>query len=203
MDVQCQKSGHRIFVLTREFKCYDMESLRVILSSMDTDNYDKFAYMNCGTAGPHQEYASHWLDIMFAHLSETVKMIGLGINCRCFGETVPHIQSMVFGTDRTGLDVIRNIPFDCEADPVYTNMTDSEERMIHIVKNYECKMGRALLQAGYGLQSMLQTQPEKKSRNANTMISGLPRQCAGLFKDIPPFGSLCSSSRVGLLPETL
>jgi len=190
MDAQCQKTGHRIFLLTREFKCYDMESLRLILSSIETNNYDKFAYMNCGTAGPHQDYETHWLDIMFAHLSETVKMTGLSINCHCFGKTVPHIQSMVFATDRTGLDVIRDIPFDCEADPVYTNLTDSKARMIHIVKNYECKMGRSLLNAGFGLQSMLQTQPVHAVEQCKHYDFWTPETMRRAFKEYPTFQEL-------------
>lgn len=43
-----EECTHSIVVLEREDRCYDMESMRVFLQTVNLDLYDHFVYVNCG-----------------------------------------------------------------------------------------------------------------------------------------------------------
>jgi hypothetical protein len=60
---ECQQSSsttsaeEHIKVIVRKDRCYDMESMRVVLDQMDVEkNYDNLLFVNCGLVGPKCEF---------------------------------------------------------------------------------------------------------------------------------------------------
>lgn len=78
-------------------------------------------------------------------------MTGLTAECT----NVVHIQSMVYAVDRIGLNLIQSAPFDCNQDSEYKLLTVDTHKVGHIVNNYELKMGRIILENGYGIEAFL------------------------------------------------
>jgi len=159
LDQKCQAAnGHRVWMRVRSPDCYDMESFRVVRETVDTRRYEYFVYINCGSVGPHTSYGTNWTSVLLSGLDDRVKMTGLTVNCGCHGADRPHVQSMVFATDRAGWNLLSQVPYDCNTHTNYTSITSAEQRMVYIVRTYECQMGQVLLDAGYQLRGILQPQ---------------------------------------------
>jgi hypothetical protein len=151
--------GSAVRVVEREDKCYDMESLRVVLENFDLSLYDFLVYLNCGVVGPKLPeptndavvvHPTHlpWTYRYTSLLSASVKMSGLSINS--FG-VHPHVQSMLFAVDKAGLEIIKNsgAVYDCG---VLSNNLKGAARW-ELINNFELEMGRAILGAGYHIHS--------------------------------------------------
>ena len=157
----CRNSnGNSITVLERQDRCYDMESMRVVLQKVDLSLYDYLVYVNCGLVGPKisTSKTGSWTQVYTSLLSDKIKMSGLTINCRF--RTLPrlpkptsHVQSMLFAVDRVGLQIIRDSKaiYDCGK----SNAEMNHNHVRKLIYRYEMGMGKAILQAGYGLQSTL------------------------------------------------
>ena len=144
----CQ-NGNNVTVLERQDRCYD----------------DYFVYLNCGVVGPKYPKSiiansnSHsWTQIYTSLLSETIKMSGLTINVKFAEDTrlpspMTHVQSMLFAVDRVGLRIIQDSDaiYDCGKSNAEIKHMDRRR----IIYRYEMGLGKAILQAGYGLQSAL------------------------------------------------
>ena len=147
LDAQCQ---NRVLVITREDVCFDMESFRVVLydSTINVESYDYLLFVNCGMSGPKLPDGSTepWTHRFTSMLSETIKMVGLTLNCF----RGAHVQSFVFALDKTGIDVIKksNAVFDCRKT---TRRPNSQRAYSQIVRQYERGMSQAILNAGYGI----------------------------------------------------
>ncbi len=76
-------------------------------------------------------------------LDKRVKMMGLMLNC---STREVHVQSMVYAVDRVGLDMVMKSGaiHDCLLQPKRD-----------FINHYKCKMGRAILDAGYGLRPLI------------------------------------------------
>ncbi|KAI2512764.1 hypothetical protein MHU86_1552 [Fragilaria crotonensis] len=81
-------------------------------------------------------------------------MVGLTINCY-FHEN-PHAQSMMYALDREGLQVVVDggAIYDCTKRPGYFGI-DVEALEDKIVSGYELELSRLILQAGYGISSVV------------------------------------------------
>ena len=149
----CRNSnGNSITVLERQDRCYDMESMRVVLQKVDLSLYDYLVYVNCGLVGPKfsTSKTGSWTQVYTSLLSDKIKMSGLTINCK---SPMTHVQSMLFAVDRVGLHIIQdaNVVYDCGKSNA--EMTTMDRRAI--IYRYEMGMGTAILEAGYGLRSSL------------------------------------------------
>jgi hypothetical protein len=153
MDQHCQASGgHRVYTLIRDKECHDLATVYTLFynSTIQTDTYDFFVYINCGMSGPSPNYSPSWVMPFINPLTETVKMSGLSVNCH--HKQSPHVQSMAFALDRVGLkEVLRSDSiFDCRQ-----RFPRKQNRFNKIVAQYEKGMSKAILQAGYGLASII------------------------------------------------
>ena len=105
-------------------------------------------FVNCGVTGPApptKDRPGPWTSRFTSLLDDRVKMTGLSMNCRLVDGV--HIQSMAYALDRVGLDLVvkSGAIFDCLEKP-HRNHVD------YIVENYEKKMGKVILDAGYALR---------------------------------------------------
>ncbi|KAH8647871.1 hypothetical protein BX600DRAFT_475955 [Xylariales sp. PMI_506] len=98
-----------IQAVQRNNSCYDLGAHAEVLTK---DNlwmrYGKFILMNASVRGP---FIPHWADAcwsdrLLAKVTDEVKLVGLTLNCW----PTPHVQSMVWATDRDGLAVLLHPP---------------------------------------------------------------------------------------------
>ena len=118
---------------------------------MSSSAYERFVFVNCGVTGPApptKDRPGPWTSRFTSLLDDRVKMTGLSMNCRLVDGV--HIQSMAYALDRVGLDLVvkSGAIFDCLEEP-HRNHVD------YIVENYEKKMGKVILDAGYALRPLI------------------------------------------------
>ena len=96
----------------RENEGYDFAAWNYGLENFDLSEYTHFIFLNDTVRGPFGD--RHWIRTFLDLITDDVKLAGITINChhglysKYFDrETVPHVQSMFFCTDRVGLDLIR------------------------------------------------------------------------------------------------
>jgi hypothetical protein len=98
--------GHSVILAKRNSTCLDLGSVRLALYGeyvKDVSVYDYFVYLNCGVTGLSPKWAHlTWIDLFLSKLNDEMKMTGLSLNC--WGN--PHIQSMMYALDRTGLEIV-------------------------------------------------------------------------------------------------
>lgn len=148
-DKLCRYSQFTIELLEREDKCYDMESMATFIRETDSSKYDYFLYVNCGVVGPKTKGGRHWTEIFISRLSQTVKLTGVSINMSFH----PHVQSFVLATDTTGIEIIKNSNsiYDCG---VKNGQSMTDEEKWKIIEKYEIGMSRAIINAGYSINSL-------------------------------------------------
>ncbi|KAK6360947.1 hypothetical protein TWF730_007062 [Orbilia blumenaviensis] len=93
-----------IKVIQRENTCFDLGAHAEVLSRNGGElikSYKRFILMNASIRGPFLPTWSQecWSDALLAKITDTNKLVGMSFNC----QPKHHIQSMIFGTDRTGL----------------------------------------------------------------------------------------------------
>jgi hypothetical protein len=104
-----------IRIIKRGNECFDMGGIGEILNANNSalvKKYSKFILMNASVRGPFMPTWSSgcWSDKFLNKLNEQVKLVGTTYNCGPVG----HVQSMVFATDRIGINVLLsgNITYD-------------------------------------------------------------------------------------------
>jgi hypothetical protein len=115
--------------IKRENDCYDLGAFAEVLTNGGLyRNYKKFITMNASIRGPFLPYLSTgcWSDMFLSRVTEEVKvgfcfqnctilclysietnldfqLVGMTVNCQA---PVPHIQSMIWATDRVGIETL-------------------------------------------------------------------------------------------------
>lgn len=103
-------------VLERPNTGFDFEAHFHGLAQVDDLNaFDYFLFLNASVRGPYlprwfdrSSGFPHWSHCFTQFLSVTVKLVGTTLNHRYRTDVVPHVQSMVWCTDRQGLDILRD-----------------------------------------------------------------------------------------------
>ncbi|KAI2495733.1 hypothetical protein MHU86_18792 [Fragilaria crotonensis] len=168
--------GNYVRLITRNNTCLDLDSVRVAIEYTGQGNrpavvtnrsttstkidatsayYDYFVYINCGVTGPSSQWANRpWTSVFLEKLRDGVKMVGLTINC--YFQENPHAQSMMYALDREGLQVVVDggAIYDCTKRPGYFGI-DVEALQDKIVSGYELELSKLILQAGYGISSVV------------------------------------------------
>ncbi|KAK6355865.1 hypothetical protein TWF718_000244 [Orbilia javanica] len=96
-----------IKIVQRDNTCFDLGSHAEVLTKNDSalvHKYNKFILMNASIRGPFLPTWSRecWSDAYLDKVTETNKLVGMSFNCI----DPPHIQSMIFATDRIGLKLL-------------------------------------------------------------------------------------------------
>ena len=177
---QCGRSGDDeerpfIKVLTREDRCYDMESIRTVVTMIDVERmYDNIVFVNCGLVGPkfgpgsprlvpssetidgkrhidenHLVPFHHWSQLYTSRLTDSVRIVGHSINTHFKKTFSPHVQSFLYAI-RTDI-----IPILLESGAIYDCGLDREElgrnpaNRKELINKYEVGMSTQLLKRGY------------------------------------------------------
>jgi hypothetical protein len=168
--------------------------------------YDYFVFVNCGVTGPGERnppppssssssssgggarrrpWTHHFVDL----LDEEVRMTGLTLNCGTRARDV-HVQSMMYAVDRVGLDVIM------KSGAVHDCLMRTEGNR-DFINHYERKMGRAILDAGYGLRPLIRHRADMHVTKSNV------RDCAPCGSEMLPDPKVLeNNATTGLLSPT-
>ncbi|CAE7243640.1 unnamed protein product, partial [Symbiodinium microadriaticum] len=111
--------GGKVTWLRRGPNCYDFEAYRIGLRYIGAENlkrYDRFVFLNCGIGGPFlpEEVMTsriHWSRFFTSRVTEKVKLVGITMSNQAatpafVGQRYNHVQSMLWATDLSGLQVI-------------------------------------------------------------------------------------------------
>ena len=187
--------GNDLHILIRENRCYDMESARIAFHGSHRydvlGQMDHVIFVNCGLLGPllHKnittpkelDEAPFWTESFTDMIDDKIKLSGLTFNCGGKKDQIhAHIQSMLWATDRTGLQRIlaSDAIYDC-GDQLSTRTGRDE-----LIARYEMGLSRAIMKAGYGIASHLPTQPGIFVwDNATEVVNAtkFPRWCRDLW----------------------
>jgi len=147
----------RLKVITRENRCYDMESARIALGetypSPLAKAHDFVVFVNCGLLGPllPERPGVFWAVQLTSALRNQTKLTGLTINCGGkLGIRHPHVQSMLWATDAKGLEIILRggALYNCGVDTLGTNMRAS------LINRYELGLSRHILKEGFQIEAL-------------------------------------------------
>ncbi|KAI3398551.1 hypothetical protein diail_9075 [Diaporthe ilicicola] len=99
-----------IRVVRRNNTCYDLGSHAEVLLKDDLwRRYSRFILMNASVRGPFMPTWADglcWTERLLSKITQDVKLVGTSLNCW----PTPHVQSMVWATDREGLSLLLNPP---------------------------------------------------------------------------------------------
>ena len=129
-----------------------------ITKNKKIDSYDFFVFLNQTVIGPifpawYKCSKNNWAELFTNKITETVKISGASINCFYFDmekqEWIysPHVQTMLFATDRVGLDIgikKRILSYD-------NVMADK----MWVVMAKEIEFSKSVLEAGYNISCLL------------------------------------------------
>ena len=139
-----------IKVILRPNTCFDIGAHRVVLEEEGAlKKYKRFILMNSSLRGPFfPKWAQNacWSEKYFEKLQGKTKMVGMTANCK-FGYfhdqwIEPHLQSMLYALDHTGLEVILPQMF-CYKD------------YIEAILKGETVLTKMVLDAGYQAEPMM------------------------------------------------
>ncbi|KAK7908290.1 hypothetical protein PG985_015593 [Apiospora marii] len=94
-----------IRVVRRNNTCFDLGAHGEVLRENDLwKKYKRFITLNASIRGPFVPRWSRscWSDVYLGRVTEKVKLVGMTVNC---GPQY-HIQSMIFATDRVGMELM-------------------------------------------------------------------------------------------------
>ena len=154
-----------IRVMTRQDRCYDMESIWIVANSNVLNLYDNVVFINCGMVGPklgpgsprhiHSSSTmkenegramvpySHWSQLYTSGLTDSIRLVGHSINTHCHGLGFsPHIQSFLYAmrTDTVPMLLSSGAIYDCGLSQ--EQLGSNKEIAFDLIKRYE--VGRLL-----------------------------------------------------------
>ena len=142
-------------VLLRENQGHDFAAWKEGLDSFSLDDYLYFIFLNDTVIGPLAE--RHWVKTFTQRLDRENKLCGISINCLnvekfnlynpqtpLSGRVCPHVQSMLWCTDRQGLDLVQ---------PLLSDKTIYNKD--ELVAKKEIGLSLLILSSGYNITSIL------------------------------------------------
>mmetsp|Transcript_7679 Transcript_7679/g.16610 ORF Transcript_7679/g.16610 Transcript_7679/m.16610 type:complete len:507 (+) Transcript_7679:165-1685(+) len=162
-----------IKVITRQDRCYDMESIRTVVTTMNVQAlYDNLLFINCGLVGPkfgpgtpklipstsststnepkQQTMVpySHWSQIYTSRLTDSVRLVGHSINTH-FHTFFPHVQSFLYAikTETVPILLSSGAIYDCGL--TQEELGGNDEKRFELINRYEVGMSTQLLKRGY------------------------------------------------------
>ena len=175
-----QQQSHRspelfIDVKIREDRCYDMESMRIVLDEIDVQaSYDNLLFLNCGLVGPKFGPGSpkliptkgadgkvdtsklvpysHWTQLYTSRLDDEVRMVGQSINTH-FHTFFPHVQSFLYAikSETASILTAAGAIYDCGLNQI--EFATHVEKRFELIERYEVGMSTTLLKQGYKIAS--------------------------------------------------
>ena len=165
------ESSPFIRVITRLDRCYDMESIRIVVTKMNVQAlYDNLLFVNCGLVGPKfgpgsprlipssssktnnakqgMVPYSHWSQLYTSRLTDSVRLVGHSINTH-FHTFFPHVQSFLYAlrTDTVPILLSSGAIYDCGL--TQEELGGDPEKRFQLINRYEVGMSTQLLKRGY------------------------------------------------------
>lgn len=175
MDKKVPVDGEESFikVLTRLDRCYDMESIRIVVTNMNVQAlYDNLLFINCGLVGPKigpgsprlipssstlktsskqmMVPYSHWSQLYTSRLTKSVRLVGHSINTH-FHTFFPHVQSFLYAlrTDTVPILISSGAIYDCGL--TQEELGGNPQKRFELINRYEVGMSTQLLKQGYNI----------------------------------------------------
>ncbi|KAF3281546.1 hypothetical protein TWF970_002103 [Orbilia oligospora] len=139
-------SAPNIRIIQRTNTCYDLGAYGEVLTSNNSElinKYNKFILLNGSIRGPFLPTWSRecWSDAYLAKVTDRNKLVGMTFNCEpIYG--VRHLQSMIFATDRIGINTLLSVMSTCF--PNWLSAVYGESNST-----------RAIINAGYTVSAMM------------------------------------------------
>jgi Glycosyl-transferase family 4 len=145
-------SYSNVHVIHRENTCFDVGGWGKGLEHVAKQNktYQYYIFMNSSIRGPFvpvyvagsHTRSARWTQIFANRITQSTKLVGVTLNCPDgVGRKLPHIQTMIWATDQTGLQLIlANNILACH----------NKEGTLKA----EGDISRVMLEAGYNIESL-------------------------------------------------
>ncbi|KAK6522733.1 hypothetical protein TWF281_002169 [Arthrobotrys megalospora] len=136
-----------IKVIHRDNTCFDLGAHAEILTANNNaliNNYKRFIMLNASIRGPFMPTWSRecWSEAYLAKVTDTNKLVGMTINCNIARGTLKVLNSMIYATDRIGLELILPVISHC-----FKNFTDAVQAENHAAQ--------AILNKGYEVEALM------------------------------------------------
>jgi hypothetical protein len=136
---------------------YDFGGYSYSIQTINKNTFDYYIFLNDTVIGPFiPRYNSKyiWYEYFISLISDKVKLVGPTINRRQYNNISEHVQSMAFGTDNIGLELlIENNVFNLKNNiKVYKNKGKWE-----FIMNFEVGMSGIIIKNGYEICSFMQS----------------------------------------------
>ena len=136
-------------------KGYDFGAYSESIDSVNTEDFDYFIFLNDTVRGPFvPRYLKRiWYEDFVSLISDNIKLVGSTINRERIADIDKHVQSMAFGTDRVGIDLLikNNILNKNFVEKVYNDGGKDE-----LIVKFEVNMSGIIIKNGYQISSFMQ-----------------------------------------------
>lgn len=172
---ECKLEGQEnglINVVTRRDRCYDMESIRTVVTQMNVQAlYDNLLFINCGLVGPklglgtpksipltqtnrpnskQMMHWTHWSQMYTSMLSDSVKLVGHSINTH-FHTFTPHVQSFLFSLKMDTVPTLLSSGAIYDCGLTQEELGSDADKRLELIRRYEVGMSTELLERGYSI----------------------------------------------------
>ncbi|KAF3274846.1 hypothetical protein TWF970_007558 [Orbilia oligospora] len=180
-----------IKVIRRDNTCFDLGSYAEVLTRNDNElikKYNKFILMNASIRGPFLPSWSRecWTDAWLAKVTDTNKLVGMTLNCR----PSRHIQSMIFATDRIGLNLLLRRINTCF--PTFRSAVEAETECTGII-----------MESGYSVTALMTAFASDKDYATKCRHTDVLHQNRYYGMTIHPYESMFQKANRKLAPEQL
>ena len=136
---------------------YDFGAYSYSIQMINKNTFDYYIFLNDTVIGPFvPRYNSKyiWYENFISLISDKVKLVGPIINGTPINNIPKHVQSMAFGTDNTGLQLlIEKKIFNLERNIEVYN-SKGKQGIIH---DFEVRMSGVIMENGYEISSFMQS----------------------------------------------
>jgi len=172
------ESSPFIKVITRLDRCYDMESIRIVVTKMNVQAlYDNLLFVNCGLVGPKfgpgspklipsssssssssktnnnakqqgMVPYSHWSQLYTSRLTDSVRLVGHSVNTH-FHTFFPHVQSFLYALRTDTVPILLSSGAIYDCGLTQEELGGDPEKRFQLINRYEVGMSTQLLKRGY------------------------------------------------------